>query len=156
MPKVNSTRAQYYCTLEAVWCVTTTLSKSLPFCCLEIKSKTKNIFLLRVKTPIHLFTYSLFTFILPFDNFRRTEPKRRWGHHNHQNWAYVTKRRHCCMNHTVALYTRDCLEIKRKTGKKFLLRVKTHIHLFTYSPIHFFARLSGNKTKNQEHFLAPS
>ncbi len=23
-------------------------------------------------------------------------------------------------------------------------------HLFTYSPIHFFARLSGNKTKNQK------
>jgi hypothetical protein len=112
----------------------TTLSKSLPFCCLEIKSKTKNIFLLRVKTPIHLFTYSLFTFILPFDNFRRTEPKRRWGLHNHQNWAYVTKRRHCCMNHTVALHTRDCLEIKWKTINVFLLRVKTPIHLFTYSP----------------------
>ncbi len=57
IPKVNSTRAQQ-CTLESVWCMPTTLSKSLPFCCLEIKSKTENFSLLRVKTPIHLFTYS--------------------------------------------------------------------------------------------------
>ena len=68
-----------------------------------------------------------------YTHFRRAEPNRRWGLHNLQNWAYATKRRHCCMSHTVALCTRACLEIKRKTEKNFLLRVKTHIHLFTYS-----------------------
>jgi hypothetical protein len=114
----------------------TTLSKSLPFCCLEIKSKTKNIFLLRVKTPIHLFTYSPFPFILPctpIRQFRRTEPKRLCSLHIRQNWAYATKRRHCCMNHSVAICTRDCLEINEKVDNFFLLRVKTTIHLLTYS-----------------------
>ena len=162
----NTKSKQYQSSvLEVVWCMMpTTLSESLPFCsleikskkwttfpcselkslftyspihfsphCLEIKPKTKNFLLLRVKTPIHLFTYSPFTFILSFDNFRRAEPKRRCSLHIHQNWAYATKRRHCCMNHSVAVCTRDCLEIKRKTEIFFLLRVKTTIHLFTYS-----------------------
>jgi hypothetical protein len=141
----------------------TTLSKSLPFCFLEIKSKTENFPCSELK---HLFT---FYFHPPIRQFRRTEPKRRWGLYNHQNWAYVTKRRHCCMNHSVAICTRNCLEIKRKTENVFfapswntyspihlftfsphcleikrktenilLLRVKTTIHLFTYSPIHLF------------------
>ena len=101
--------------------------------------------MLRVKTPIHLFTYSPFPFFLPFVNFRRVELKRRCSHHIHQNTAYATKRRLASlllhffgMTHTTALCNRACLEIKSKNGKLVLVGVKTTIHLFTYS-------LSGNK-----------
>ena len=128
--------------------------------CLEIKWKMASFFLVGVKTTIHLFTYSLsgnkikkwttfscselkhlFTYSpihLLVRRFRRIEPKGCRSVYGRQNWAYVTKRRHCCMNHTVALCTRDFLEIKWKTINVFLLRVKTPIHLFTYSPIHLF------------------
>ena len=107
-----------------------------------------NFCLLRVKTTIHLFTYSPFPFILPFVNFRRVEPKRRCSHHIHQIWAYATKRRlaslllhfsawlilqHYAID-TTALCNRVCLEIKWKTASFSWSELK---QLFTYSPIHF-------------------
>ena len=49
------------------------------------------------------------------------------------------------MNHSVAICTRDCLEINEKVDNFFLLRVKTPIHLFTYS-------LSGNKMEKWTTF----
>ncbi len=117
-----------------------------------MKWKTASIFLVGVKTTIHLFTYSPFSCILPFDNFRRTEPKRRWGLHIHQNWAYATKRRLASlllhffgMTHTAKRCNRVCLEIKWKMASFFLVGVKTTIHLFTYS-------LSGNKIKKWTTF----
>jgi hypothetical protein len=118
--------------------------------CLEIKRKTENILLLRVKTTIHLFTYSPFPFILPFVNFRRVELKRRCSHHIHQNWAYVTKRRLLASLlllfwHDSSLCNRACLEMKWKMASFFLVGVKTTIHLFTYS-------LSGNKIKKWTMF----
>ena len=48
-----------------------------------------NLFLLRVKATIHLFTYSPFR-LLP-RSFRRIEPKGYRRVYGRQNWAYVAK-----------------------------------------------------------------
>ena len=120
--------------------------------CLEIKWKMASFFLVGVKTPIHLFTYSPFPFILPFDNFRRVEPKRRCSHHIHQNWAYATKRRLASLLlQFLAWIILQNYKIWRvwKSNEKWpafsLVVLKTTIHLFTYS-------LSGNKIKKWTTF----
>ena len=123
--KIPSTRAQYYCTLEAVWCMPTTLSKSLPFCCLEIKSKTKNIFLLRVKTPIHLFTYSPIHFFARLSgNKKKTE-----------NILLLR------IKTTIHLFTYSLSGNKIKKWTTFSCSELKQ--LFTYSPIHLFAYFRG-------------
>ena len=111
-----------------------------------------NFCLLQVKTTIHLFTYSPFPFILPFDNFRRVEPKRRCSHHIHQNWAYATKRRLASLLlQFLAWLIQRNYAIRRvwKSNEKWpafsLVGVKTTIHLFTYS-------LSGNEIKKWTTF----
>ena len=47
--------------------------------------------LVRVKTPIHLFTYSPIHFHPSIQRFRRAEPKWREILPAHQNWSYATK-----------------------------------------------------------------
>jgi hypothetical protein len=87
--------------------------------------------------------------ILPFDNFRRAEPKRRCSHHIHQIWAYATKRRLASLLlHFSAWLILQHYAIWRvwksnENGQLFFwselkqLFTYSPIHLFTYSPIHF-------------------
>ena len=123
--------------------------------CLEIKSKMQNIFLLRVKTPIHLFTYSLFS--TPHTKSKQYQSsvvhiRSSLVHANHSlevSPLLLSGNKIKNQEHFIApssntyspihLFTflPHCLEIKSKMQNIFLLRVKTPIHLFTYPPFPF-------------------
>ena len=74
--------------------------------CLEIKWKMDSFPLVRVKTPIHLFTYSPFCSHLSIRHFRHVGPKQRWSLPAHQNWAYATKPTK--NSHTATYYPKLC------------------------------------------------
>jgi hypothetical protein len=84
----------------------------------------ENKFLVGVKTPIHLFTYSPF-----FSSLLSGNKIEKW------KTFYCSELKHLFTYSPIHLFSPPfCLEIKSKNGKLVLVGVKTPIHLFTYSP----------------------
>ena len=82
----------------------------------------------------HLFTIHLFTFFF----YSLKENKGRSTRYKHEKSKKHTIVHGCNPSKQgVSVEVRCSLEIKSKNGKFVLVGVKTPIHLFTYSPIHF-------------------
>ena len=134
----------------------------------------ENIFLVRVKTPIHLFTYS------PIHLFTASLPSVDLGVWNQNGAKPITSTRigrmrlkprgqqptpNCAAVMLICWYTTNypvelqrsfgtcsvVLEIKRKMDNFSLVGVKTPIHLFTYSPIHLFTFLEKYLKKRRRN-----